>query len=78
MSDLCKELVGPWDVRQPETQVLQNLLLTFIMAPLHGNDNSAVDFEFVPQRQVHDDASKCPRRGGATGACETSSVRCTR
>lgn len=58
MSDLCRELVGPWDARQPEARVREELLFAFIMATLHGNDRSAADFESIPQRQAHNDASR--------------------
>lgn len=58
MSDLCRELVGPWDAQQPEAQVREDLLFAFIMATLHGNDRSAADFESIPQRQAHENASR--------------------
>lgn len=58
MSDLCRELVAPWHPRQPEGRTREDLLFTFIMATLHGNDQAAADYESIPQRQAHDIASK--------------------
>lgn len=58
MSNHFRELIGPLDVRQPESQVLKELLFTFIMDTLQCNDNSAADFETISRREIHDSASR--------------------
>lgn len=56
MSDLCRELLGPWDVQSPEA-VQEDLLMMFIMATLHSDTNAPADMQTIPQRESHKHAS---------------------